>query len=347
MSIEKIERFFDKMRPISKGEKDFFLSYLKSGDLGGISSKDLLEIKKDEYLHLKRYIMADMVDKLLGEVRRGVGLAEALQAIEVITESEYLTLTKSRSLSAGIDRITEKKKEAGGANGLLLLFFVPPIGITHLLLWTHGQVKDVLLKMTEPLREMTTKSVEIPGYLLDPTTYYIYGGLLHIILFGSIITFIVLKKINVPMYLKFLPYRRYEYTIDILHTIKSLKEAGISLSDSVKISIMGENDKIKLDIYKDIELSLKTGKGQLADILAKYHLDFTSIGFIRTGEKTKRFDQLLSIAEGEIKDRYERILKKLHPIAKFGGQVAMLGIAFKPMVDIMILTSIGQMDFEV
>jgi len=347
MIIETIERFFDKLRPISKSEKNFFLSYLKSGDLGGISSKELLDIKYDEYIYLKRYVMADLMQSILLEVKRGLNLPEALKNSKIISESEYLTLIKSNSLSSGIDRITEQKESSGGAMNLILLFFVPPTIIVHLLLWSHDAVKNVLLNMTEPLREMTSKSVEIPHYLLDPTTYYVYGGIYHIIFISFIITILILRKINIKLYFKILPFRRFEYTIDIIHSIKSLKEAGISLADAVKISIMGETNSIKLAIYSDIQDSLRSGKSNLADILWNYNLDFTAIGFIRTGEKTKRFEELLVIADNEIKERYQSILEKFKPFAKIGGQVFMLGIAFKPMVDIMILTSIGQMDFEV
>lgn len=353
--IKKLEeRFYrtlikpSKLR-LSKKEKFYFLNLIRAIALAGQDEKRAIESKLEEYRR-KQYIPGILImEKVLRDMGKGKTLVDTLYKYGILTEREYHILKNSRDgLANGIERILEAQKRNQKSKSAFLLMFAPPGLMLLTLYFSQPQVYAIIDKMLEPIRSAGATPPPIPAYMKDPTIY-LMGNILY---FGAlaalfVIVFIV-KKYYPKKYLSMFPIVEEEYTYDIIRSLKTVMEGGgLNLTNAAKALSLGEKDNIRKSLFNDIYESIMRGKVKMYEVLEEYSVNYNTVSAVRIGEEAKDLNLGLMIALEDIQKRYERDIAIFMKVAMWSGQLGMLGVAIKPMIDILLIMSVGQLNFKI
>jgi len=349
---ELARKLFISFRPFIKfpqTEKFNLLNYIRAISKSG--KKEDLSIKNKiyEYKRRKKFFLAFILEEVYAHLTRGKRFAQALKAANLINDKEYhILITAKGGLAQGIEKIIETSSKSHKSKAALMLLFVPPSIILVALLATHDMVKGVLENMLQPIKSAGGTPPPIKDYLLDPTMYiYVNAGYFSIIIL-IILIYILVKKYSPKNFMKILPIIEEEYTLDILKSLKTVTAGGgINISNAAKALANGEPDNIKKQIFQLIVERTSKGKKELSSVLEEFNVNYNTISAIKIGEDSNDINVGLDIALEELEKRYEKDISLFLKIGLWGGQISMIGIAMKPMIDIMLLMSVGQLNFQI
>lgn len=352
--MEEIQRFifnrFRKLIKFPKSEKFYLLNYIKAISKSGKDEKISIKNKIYEYKMRGKYILAFILEEVKNEIDSGKRFAVALRNAGVINEREFHILINSKGgLAAGIEKIIETSQKSHKSLVAFMLLIIPPSIMLLALLFSHGMVKDILDNMLEPIRSAGGTPPPIKDYLLDPTTYIVVNIVYFSVLTMVIIGYFVLKKFFPKKFFKYVPpIIEEEYTLDILKSLKTVMSGGgINISNAAKALANGEPDNIKKLFFETIVDRTTIGKKELSTVFEEFNMNYNTISSLKIGEDSNNIEIGMDIAIEELEQRYERDISLFLKIGMWGGQFAMIGIAGKPMIDIMLLMSVGQLNFKV
>lgn len=330
-------------------EKFYLLNYIKAISLSGQDEKKAIDSKIKEYEKRKMYIPLYMLKKVKKETEKGKKFAEALIFANIISPREYHILKNSKgSIAIGIEKILEINKKSGKSMAGFMLLLIPPSIMLIALLASHGQVKGVLDAMLEPIKSSGATPPPIAEYLLVNTKYIIFNVLFFSSLAIAIISMNLIKKFRPKQYLRIIPIIEEEYVLDILKSIKTISAGGgINIANTAKALANGESNNIKRLIFEEIVERTAKGKEKISEIFEEFGANYNTVSSLKIGEDANNINTGLDIAIEDLETRYNRDISMFLKIGMWGGQLSMIGIAGKPMIDIMILLSIGQLNFEV
>jgi type II secretory pathway component PulF len=353
--IEKILDFLET-KNIKYPKKDKFnlLSTIKAmakkngQEIKAIENK-LISFKKRGRLEDKLKIRK--LNNVKKAIERGRPFSEALFNAGIITPREYhiLKTTKGDNISSGIEKILETQTNSSKVVGGFVLMLAPPGVILVALLWTQPLVFQILNDMLSPIVSAGGTPPPIKPYLSD-RTYYIFLNFIYFLIIGvAMSAYILGKKIFPKKFFKYAPpIIQQELVLNILKSIKTVSEGGgINLSNTAKALVNGEEDNIKKQIFQKIVERTSRGKQHLSDVLEEFNVDYDVIGNIKVGEESNDLGEGLDIAIDDLETKYNRNISLFLKTSMWIGQLSMIFIAMKPMIDIMLLMSIGQLDFKV
>lgn len=353
--IKKLEeKFYQTLVPpsqikLSKKEKFYFLNLLRAISLAGQDEKRAIESKYEEYKR-RQYIPGKIImEKIYNDVLKGKSLVHSLYKHGVLTDREYHILKHSKDgLAKGIERILETQKRNQKSKAAFMLLLAPPGIMLLTLYFSQPTVYNIINKMLEPIRSAGATPPPIPEYMKDPTIY-LMG---NIVFFGTLtvmfLAIYIIKKRFPKKYLGIFPIIEEEYTYDIIRSLKTVMEGGgLNLANAAKALEMGEYDNVRKSLFHDIYENIMKGKVQMHEVLEAYNVNYNTVSAIKIGEDAKDLDLGLKIALEDIKKRYERDIEIFMKGSMWGGQLAMLGIAIKPMIDILLIMSVGQLNFKI
>lgn len=340
---------FRKFIKFPEADKFYLLNYIKAISNSGQDEKLSVKNKIYEYRKRQKWFLVFMLEEVKREIEKGKRFAVALKSAGIINDREFhILITSKGRLSLGIDKIIETSSKSHKSKAAFFLLVLPPSIMLLILLFSHGFVKGVLENMLEPIRSAGGTPVKIPDYLIDPTTYTYVTVAYFFIMFSIILAYFLIKRFKPKIFLKIIPIIEEEYTLDILTSLKTIMSGGgINISNAAKALANGEPDNIKREIFSSLVEATSRGKKELSSILEEYNVNYNTISSIKIGEDSNNIDIGLNIAIDELEKRYERDIKLYLKIGMWGGQLAMIGIAGKPMIDIMLIMSVGQLDFKV
>ena len=90
----------------------------------------------------------------------------------------------------------------------------------------------------------------------------------------------------------------------------------------------------------------QNGRIYISHILDSYGVNYSICSNISIGEDAGNINNGLLIAISELESEYERNIKLFLKSSMWIGQISMILIAMKPMIDIMILVSVGPLNFK-
>jgi len=340
---------FKKIIKFPNNEKFYLLNYIKAISNSGQDEKVSIKNKIYEYKKRKKYFLAFILEDVKSKIDIGLRFAVALKSAGVINDREYhILITSKNGLAAGIEKIIETSQKSHKSKVAFMLLIFPPSIILLALLFSHDMVKGVLENMLQPIKSAGGTPPPIKEYLIDPTTY-IY---INSVYFSTIILFIVgyfiVKKYYPKQFLKMIPIVEEEYTLDILKSLKTVMSGGgINISNAAKALANGEPDNIKKLLFEAVVESTSKGKKELSSVFEEFNISYNTVSAIKIGEDSNNIDIGLNIAVSELEERYNRDINLFLKICMWGGQLAMIGIAGKPMIDIMLLMSVGQLNFQI
>jgi len=332
-----------------KNEKFNLLNYIMAISNSNQDEKKSIDNQIYTYKQRKKYFLAFMLEIVKEEITKGKTFAYALREGKVINEREYHILTTSRGkLSSGIEKIIETSSKSHQSVVAMALLLIPPSLMLIGLLASHDMVKGVLYNMLSPIRSAGGTPPPIKDYLLDPTTYIVVNIGYFSALISFIVLYFVIKKYYPKNFLKILPIIEEEYTLDILKSLKAVTGGGgINISNAAKALGTGEPDNVKRQIFETIVDRTSKGKKELSKALAEYNVNYNTLSALKIGEDSNDINIGLNIAISELEKRYNRDISLFLKFGMWGGQLGMIGIAGKPMIDIMLLMSVGQLNFQI
>lgn len=331
-----------------KAERINFLLFVKAIDKYGKDPSVAVLSKIEEYEERKKKKLRKLMESIQISLSGGNRFIEALYDNSVITLQEYYILLNSKDgLASGIDKIITDGKKSGKITLGLMMFLAPIIALATALLVFHGAVKDIVIGVTAPMREAGATPPPIPEYLIDPKMYILVNIMIWVIIIGTWLFMKMLKKSNPSLYLKSLPILEEEFSIDVLYSLKTLMSGGgMNLAMAAKALLAGADDSIKKDLYANIVSKTTDGSTELSKIMANYGVRYSTLASLRLGEKSNDIVEGIDMAVEFLEEKYNRDIAIFLRVAFWGGQFGMMGIAMKPMVDILMLMSVGQMNFE-
>ena len=331
-----------------KKEKYYMLNYIKAISNSGQDEKLAINNKIIEYKKRKKPLLLYIMKVVKEEIDKGKPFAKALLLGKVLNEREFHILMSSKGgLAAGIEKIIEtNKKSSKSFAGFALLLIPPSIMITTLYV-THDMVKNVLVSMVQPIVSAGGTPPPLPAYLEDPSIY-LYVNIVFYSLIALFVTFMFILKNKFPeKYLRVIPIIEEEYVLDILKSIKSVSDGGgINLANTAKALSNGETNKIKKAIFEEIIERTSYGKEKISEIFEKYGANYNTISSLKIGEDSNNISIGLNIALEDLENRYKRDIGIFLKVGLWGGQLSMITIAGKPLIDIMLIMSVNQMNFK-
>lgn len=349
--MESILEFLDKYGLLKFPRKEKFrvLNKIKAIANSGQDEKKAIYNKVIEYRKSKKFILAHILAKVEYNIKeRGKNLIEALKISGLINAGEYYILTNVKGgIGEGIDKIIENSVKSSKSIAGVLLALVPPAGILILLLSTHGTVADILNTMMDPISSAGATPPPLPEYLIDNTNYILGNVVFFGLLIFGFAFFQYIKKYHPTKYLSLFPIMEDEYVLDLLKSIKNVSHGGgLNISDTAKALSMGQNNSIKKLILDEIVVATENGKIQISKIFEKYSISYSVCSNIEIGEESGDINDGFKIAIAELEAEYERNIVIYLKTAMWVGQLLMIGIAMKPIVDIMLLVSVGPLNFQ-
>ncbi len=329
-------------------ERINLLSYIRAIDKSGKNPNIAISNKIEEYKRRKKRRLRKVCERVRETTLSGEKLINGLYEAGIINKKELYILQNSKDgLAPGIDKIIDSSKESGKIMLGVFMFLGPIVALAAALLIFHEPVKKIVVGVSAPIRDAGATPAPIPAYLLDPTMYIILNIVIWLIIISVIIFMKLLKEYNPKEYIKSLPIMEQEYSIDILGSIRTLiASGGMNLSDAATALSEGSEDSIKEKVYLKIIEQTQLGKRNLSTVLEMFGFSYSTVSALQIGEDGGDLKAGIDIALEDLTARYKRNISIYLKACFWGGQLGMMGIAMKPMVDILMLMSVGQMSFE-
>jgi len=342
--FEKIQSFALK---IKSNDKKFIFILLKYTEKSGASLRKGIITKIKETRQKKDFLLEYILLKVLYYMDiRGLKIVEAMYKAGLVTLKEYSILLKSRNFSSGIDQITNMEKSSSTLVIYNLTLLAPMYIMLVVLLATHGLIKDTLKGMVAPMVKAGGTPPPLPHYIEDISTYLFFNGIAWSILIALLSFYYYVKHYNIPLYFKIFKFNEQEIILEVLYNIESLTKSGINITDTVLILLESETNNVKREIYEQIHTAFIKGNIQLSTIFEYYNVNYQTIGLIATGEETGSIVTTLSLAYSSLKEMFTFNMKIYSKISFYGGQILMGMIIIKPIIDILLYTSIQQLNFS-
>lgn len=349
--MDKILEILDKLGMLKYPAKEKFrlLNKIKAISKSGQDEKKAIFNKIEEYKKAKKYNLAYILQKVKNETDNGKRLVDALYVAKLINPGEYYVLTNVKGgIAEGIDKIIENNEKSSKSTIGFILALLPPALILIALLASHGTVKEVLDNMMQPIVAAGATPPPMPDYLIDNTNYIIFNVAFFSIVIGGFIFIKVVKNFYPTKYLSIFPIIQEEYILDLLKSIKNVSNGGgLNISNTAKALSMGQTNNIKKMILDDIVVATSNGKIEISKVLEKYSVNYSICSNIEIGEESGNINNGLDIAISELELEYARDINIFLKASMWIGQLSMIGIAMKPMIDIMLLVSVGPLNFQV
>lgn len=341
--LEFLSKYF-----FNSKDKKLTLLLLKYTEKSGSSLREGIENKIKESKKKKNFVLEYILSKVLFYMDiKGYKIVDAMFAAKFITQKEKSILLKSRNFSEGIEQITYMNSRGSKLVLYHLFLFAPSYIVLVVLLATQGIVKDVLTKMVEPIAKAGGTPPPLPQYMQDPHTYLVINIGAFTILFLVLIFYYYLKNFDLPNYFKIFVLNEQENILSVLESINSLIKGGINLTDSVKILLDDEKSVVKKQIYSDIYHNNIKGNISLNKIFDFYNVNYNTISLIQMGEKTNNIEDALQNAKDALEETYNINMLIYKKISFIGGQLLMFGILIIPMINILLYTSVQQLNFKI
>lgn len=327
----------------------FLFNYLEQGLKNGSSFKGLLDsiaislYKTDIYMY---NIILDVLDSM---EKMGHTDTESLYKAGLINKTELNAISgisESEPYKAYEFIINKNKNESNLKWGVGML--VAPVLIVLIgFIIFQPELKSFTKELLEPINNISTKEIEIPAYF-ESRDVFVYWLAFTCFIIGSFALLInLLKKYKINYLFKFFKIYEREFILNNISIFLSLIKSGYSPIKAINILADEEGEIVTRVIFKDIKYNQENGLLSINEVLSKYNIDEATVAYIRSGEDNNDLEKALSIVLDYNKLKYENLTKILVKVLPLIGEIIMTIALLKPLIDIINVTTIGTMAFEV
>jgi len=332
-----------------KKDRFFLFTYLSEGLRNGSSISELLETISISYKDSNKYLYKYISDILYYMEELGMSEPEAFKEAGVISNEEFFAIEQifySEPYKA-LEYLNTKTSSEDNLKWAIGMLFFPTILVLIMFLIFQPELKDFTEQMLEPINSMSKKHIDIPEWFKDRTIFGTYLFALISFITALFLYINYLKKNNIKLLFKLFKIKEREFILNNFEIILSLMKSGQSLMRSIEIISEQKNDPVSYKIFSEIKDSMKEGDKFMYEVLNEYGIDSATISYLMSGQKNNTLIKAIESVVNYNKSRYDKLIEKLTKYMPLTGEIAMTLILLLPLIDIINVTTIGALNFEV
>lgn len=329
-----------------KDRNNFFL-YMSIGLKGGTNISQLLETyireNKNEDMYFVPYL-----EKMQKELKEeGSKFSEVLRDVGMIDGDEFILFENINSAHQVLDYLVEKRKDQDSIRYALGMFFVPTILATIGFLVFQPEVKAWVEEMLLPINQYSTKLIEVPPMFQDRSTFFLMFLASTGAMLGVIFGLKLLRDKNPRAYFNLFKLGQSEFLVNSLSTVIRLKDAGVTYGVAFRMLSENSVDKTQKMFFKTLNDNFEQGQVSVHQVLRAYGFSKDVISLIKIGELNSNLDATIELAYEHSKKNYEKKIKKMSMYMPLLGELFMTLTIIIPLIEIIAVTTIGTMGFQV
>jgi len=347
-SFHKFKKFLIK-QTIIKQNKPLILSYLASGLKQGNNLltlitryKETLNITDSEEKHIIGIL--DEIEHIIKT--KGTNTTYILYQVGLLSENEYLIISNYNDLYIGLELVLKMNKQKNNFSWAITLFFFPSFIVLLGLLIFQPELKAFAYNALEPINSQSKTLIKIPAYLEDRTAYSI--GLTLFITFYVFIMYSInmVKRFKPTKFFKFFRLAEKEFIVNTFSALINLRKSGKSYIQSYKILSETTKDILTRTFYLKIYEASKEGNNASLYLIGKeYNMNKFNLSYLKIGTVNNDLDTTIETIYDYNLEIYQKQIKRLVKFLPLIGEIIMTIILLKPLIDIIMVTTVGAMDF--
>lgn len=331
-----------------KKEREYLFIYLSQGIKNGLTTISLLESILESYKKKNDQFYYTKIKEIISYMQNdGLAEAEAFYKANMIDKMESKILESADSLDHGFEDINTQTKNKNNFNTAIIFLFFPALLVSFGYIIFQPELKFWALKLVEPVSQYSTSQIPIPEYFEDRTAFIIVFLSIVGIMLSTFMILNLLKKYYTKYYFYFIVFAQREFIINTFNIIYRLKKIGFSLIEAIDYIIEETKDKTYRKIYIEFKEHLMSGENNIHVILEKYYIDDATISYLRSGEMNNSMDAGIKMLLDYNEYKYNKTLNQMIKYLPFVGEIIMTLILLKPLLDLILLSTIGVMDFTI
>lgn len=332
-----------------KNNKDLILSYLANGLKRGNNLLTLISKYKEtlEPEIKDEAVIISILDEIIEIVEtKGTNTTYILYQVGLLTEKEYLIISNYNDLHLGLELVLKMNKQQNNFNWAIALFFFPPFVVLIGLVIFQPEMKEFAYTAIEPINAHSKKMIKIPEYLEDRTFFLASTFLFTLFYILTMYTIEMVKKFKPHSYFRYFRLAEKEFIVNTFSSLLNLRKSGKSYVQSYKILSETSKDPFIKNFFDEIHTETKQGniKG-IYSISKKYNMDKFNLSYFKTGTLNNDLDNTVETILEYNKEKYEKQIALLVKFLPLIGEIIMTIILLKPLIDIIMVTTVDVMNF--
>jgi len=343
-----MNNFIYKLIKFKKDRLHLF-TYISQGLKNGSTMTELLDSISVSYNHNNSRMYKYVMDTIYNMEELGESESEALYHAELINEEEKQSIEHifSSEPYKAMDYLNTKTSNEDNLKWAVLMLFFPTILILILYIIFQPELKEMTEQMIAPVNDLSKNDIPVPDWFQNRDLFIKYLILTLGLMFG-LFGFVEFLKRKYPKVLFTLfKIKEREFVLNNFEIILSLLKSGQSLMRSVELLSNRKTDHISSKIFNEIKKSMQEGDSNISEILSKYNIDSATVSYIMSGERNNSMIESIKSVVDYNRNRYDSLIKKLSKYLPLLGEIAMTFIILIPLIDIINLTTIGVMNFQI
>jgi len=347
---KKINKIFDYITKITiiRQNKQLILSYLANGLKRGNNLLTLINKYKETLNDNKEEkVIKNILNKINDIIdSQGTNTPDILYKVGLLTEKEYIIVSNYNELHLGLEVVLKMNKQKNNFNMAILLFLFPPFLVTIGLFIFQPELKSFAYSVLQPINEQSTTMIRIPSYLETRTAFGL--SILGFILFYSFIIYSIefIKKYYPEKYFLFFKLSEKEFIVNTFSALLNLRKSGKSYTQSYKILKDTTKDTIVKKYYSEVYELTKQGKIQaIYEISKKFNMSNFNLSYFKIGVLNNDLDNTIDTILEYNEEKYNKQVARLVKFLPLIGEIIMTLIIVKPLIDIIMVTTVGAMNF--
>lgn len=332
-----------------KHDKKHLLLYMSQGLVHGSSNTKLLESMQMEYRKRDMDVMDRMVTIAIDNMEvKGYELGEAFYSAGMFSSAEkttYNAVSKS-SPSEALEHINKQNKYKNEFKYAVLMLIFPLSVVLSGYLIFMPEVRAFALDMLEPINAVSKDPIPMPAYFEDRTIFAV--GLISLLslAFGAHWLVDWAKKNNPAGLFASIKLIEREFVLNSFILLSQLMKSGLSVSRSVEVILENTTDPVVRRIFTEIKEHGELG-GDMSDVLDRYLTDYATVSYLKSGENSDQIEASINMALSHNEILHEKLVSKLIVWIPLAGEMMMTLVLLLPLLDIIILTTSGTMNFTI
>lgn len=337
------------MKTKFKKDRYHLFSYISHGLRNGATIVELLDSIEQDFRKNGQIILADLIEKTVYRMEEyGEEDATAMFNVGMINEIELKSIQAISQAEPyrAMEFINSQKKNENNFKWALGMLFFPGLLVTFGYIIFQPELKELTHTLLEPINQLSKKEIEIPAYFESRWLFIkVFMGM--IITMFSLFSIVEYLKVNNPKLLfKIFRIQEAEFVVNNFQILLSLLKAGHSKMRAVEI-IAESGDIVTRKIFTEIKNEIKDGENNIYDIISKYGINSGTVSYMRSGERNNTLIESVESIVLYNTERYEKIVKFSTKVFPLVGEIIMTMILLKPIIDIITVTTVGTLSFEV
>lgn len=337
------------MKTKFKKDRYHLFSYISHGLRNGATIVELLDSIERDFRAGGQIILADLIDKTIYRMEEhGEEDAIAMFNVGMINEIELKSVQAISQAEPyrAMEFINSQKKNENNFKWALGMLFFPGLLVTLGYIIFQPELKELTHSLLEPINQISKKDIEIPAYFESRWLFIkVFMGMIATMF--SLFSIVEYLKVNNPRLLfKIFRIQEAEFVVNNFQILLSLLKAGHSKMRAVEI-IAESGDIVTKKIFTEIKNEIRDGEKDIYDIISKYGINSGTVSYMRSGERNNTLIESVESIVLYNTERYEKIVKFSTKVFPLVGEIIMTLILLKPIIDIITVTTVGTLSFEV